>query len=152
MNQGAGIMFVCKSENQLKILLGVRTSRPFKGFWSAIGGDIITQHKDENAWQCATRETRETLHINVQQLIDEDKAKLLGSSILKVPFTYRFETFVVALREQSIIDDHPHVVGTFSDIDWFNSEELPGNTHFGVHYTLGVIDAETLAKQEGGLF
>lgn len=152
MKQGAGIMFVCKSEDQFKILLGVRTSRPFKGFWSAIGGDILTQHKDENAWHCAARETRETLHIDAQTLIDNGKAKLLGSSILKIPFTYRFETFVLAVRDQSIIDEQPHVVGTFSDIAWFSSEELPGNTHFGVHYTLGVIDAETLAKQEEGLF
>ena len=152
MKQGAGIMFVCKTEDQFEILLGVRDSRPFKGFWSAIGGDILAQQKDEDAWACAVRETRETLQIDVPTLIENGQAKIIGSAILKIPFAYRFETFIVAINDQAIVNDYPHVVGTFSEVDWFDLDGLPGNTHFGVQYALGVIDAESLAKQEGPLF
>ena len=150
MNYGGGILLICLEGDEVFVFLGKRTASPFRGYWSVSGGNLLEEREKREPWAVALEETRKQLTVNIEDLLDRGDAVMLEHVVFKIPFVYRFETFVVALRRKGYIDDLPHFLQGFSETGWFTIRDLPPETHPGVHYALGAADAEQLAKK--GLF
>jgi ADP-ribose pyrophosphatase YjhB (NUDIX family) len=147
MNYGGGVLFLSVEDKQVYVYLGKRTISPFRDYWSVSGGNLLEDRKDQDAWNCAVEETRRQLTVDVEELLAVGKARKLDQSVFKIPFIYRFETFVIALQSRAVLDELPHILKGFSEVGWFKLEQLPAQTHPGVHYALGVADAENLGSR-----
>jgi 8-oxo-dGTP pyrophosphatase MutT (NUDIX family) len=137
MFKGAGILFYKKENNQCYISLGKRTINPHKNFWSVPGGKL--SRSDENdLFKCALRETcEEYFKHNVNEF------KRLGERLtnnkksrLYIPFIIDYQTYLIDLSGFNI---NFHNNWEFSKICWFNINNLPAKTHFGVKYSLRVF-------------
>jgi hypothetical protein len=153
MKQGAGILLIHKENKQLKVLLAKRQEKQglFSGLWG-VPGDALSKQLDNLQYHaCAVRALRQIINIDIRDLLNDGSAKEIGHSTFKIPFLMKFETWVVAVQSMSFIDQYPRLVKDYNDFGWFSTDALPAQVHVGVHYTLGVINAEKIAAQEAPL-
>ena len=106
--RGSGTVLVCNGD----VLLGVRSTKPFFGFWSIPGGG---HEKFETDFQTAIRETREETGIN---LSDYKNLKCEGTWKIRLPF-FRWTCFFFILDEKPKIN-----ANEFSKLEWKRLKEV----------------------------
>lgn len=138
MYEGAGILFFADHKGTRYLLLGRRSHRPQKGYWSIPGGR--RSRRDSSLFETAIRETEEELCQRqpigrVFALADGavwNEQRFQVARII-VPFVFRWHTYLVPLPSrlpsERIAFNHE-----FQEVDWFPSDRLPSRTHLGVRY------------------
>jgi ADP-ribose pyrophosphatase YjhB (NUDIX family) len=133
---GAGLMILYPAEDRWHVLLGLRTRRPFAGFWTIPGG---RRHSGEPLWQCAIRETQEEICAH-RPLDDVFGDAYAGASTrigrdeawsLHIPFVTRWETHALVLARPPVLD-RLKCNSEFADVAAFPVDALPNPLHPGV--------------------
>jgi 8-oxo-dGTP pyrophosphatase MutT (NUDIX family) len=132
MYRGAGILFVRKEEGKTMVLLGKRTIRPQKNYWSLPGGKM--DYRDEgDFFRCALRETGEELFSGMSGEFEKVKnMQAFGSAGIYLPF-FNWKTYFFDLSQLELEFRHNF---EFSEIGWFDGQSLPEKTHYGIVYAL----------------
>jgi 8-oxo-dGTP pyrophosphatase MutT (NUDIX family) len=133
MYKGAGILLIRRQEGKTRILMGKRTIRPHKNFWSLSGGKM--DGKDGGDFHhCALRETAEELFLGAPGEFEKLRNLTpLGSAGIFLPFNFQWKTYFYEVSHLDLSFRHNH---EFSEIEWFDIEKLPEKTHYGIVYAL----------------
>ncbi len=133
MYKGAGILLIRREKGKTRILLGKRTIRPHKNFWSLSGGKM--DKKDGGDFHhCALRETAEELFLGASGEFEKLRNLIpFGTVGIFLPFYFQWKTYYYEVSHLDLNFRHNH---EFSEIGWFDIEKLPEKTHYGIAYAL----------------
>ena len=104
--KGAGVVLICNG----KVLVGMRSKKPFKNRWSIPGGSL---EKGETYLECALRELKEETGVNI-----ENPQSCFGKWTLCVPF-FRWTSFFFSTDTEAELTP-----SEFSVLKWLTPEEL----------------------------
>jgi 8-oxo-dGTP diphosphatase len=102
-----------------RVMLGLRSREPFKGYWDIPGGFM---EEDEHPWETAAREVKEETGLTIRPL------ELLGMypDVYGAGGEYTLNIFYIA----EIVEGQASPADDIEEIGWFARDELPEKIAF----------------------